>query len=497
VPSPSAIAANLSSLLYLARHHPRAETELREGVRVLLEALDGKPLTVDASLEWLVVNRARLPSGAPGVRDVSEHLLVHGASRLELPANPDPAGVLTLVRALSAYPGVYGSWEDLIASLGEGQAGAILSRAGDDFTFVHLDDPSRLEDSGEFLALKARRGESALDDDGLILAPLDDVPSVAPKVEPSGPAAPKKENPAVLQRLLDRGRSSADASDYAALLEVAQEFLDAADRAVSEPASRMYLLELRRLLTRKHFAHFAKLAAVGNHREMATAVLRRLGSEATEGLMELLVETESMAERRGYYSALTRMDDGVDIIIHHLRHPTWYVVRNAAELCGEMGLSRAVPELAKQVGHSDERVRKSIAVALNRIGTRDALEPLARMAKDGSPAIRIQVLGNLDGSRARPLAMPLAALLETEEHPDVLRELLMALGRIGTPDALLALRRVGQGEVRRLGRRGRLLAIEALGESGEPAVTVLRSFAGDADPEIAAAANRALEGAIV
>ena len=469
---------------------------MREGVRVFLEAMHGKPLTIDASLEWLVINRARMPSGAPGVREAGEQLLVHGVSRLELPANPDPAGVLTLVRTLSAYPGVYGSWEELIASLGEDQTGVILSRAGDDLTFVHLDDPSRLEDSGEFLVLQARGEGSALDD-GLILEPLEDVPSVAPKVDPSGPAAPKKEDPAVLQQLLDRGRSSADASDYAALLEVSQGFLDAADRAVSESASRMYLLELRRLLTRKHFAQFAKLAAVGDHRELATSVLRRLGSEATEVLMELLVETESMAERRGYYSALTRMDDGVEIIVHHLRHPTWYVVRNAAELCGEMGLARAVPELAKQVGHPDERVRKSIAVALNRIGSRDALEPLARMAKDGSPAIRIQVLGNLDGSRARPLAMPLAALLETEEHPDVLRELLMALGRIGTPDALLALRRVGQGEVRRLGRRGRLLAIEALGGSGESALTVLRSFAGDADPEIAAAASSALEGTVV
>jgi HEAT repeat protein len=480
----------------LARHHPKAQAELREGVRVFLEALHGEALTIDASLEWLVINHTRMPTGAPGVRDAGEHLLVHGVSRLELPANPDPAGVLTLIQTLSAYPGVYGSWDDLLASLGPDQAGARLSRAGDDLSFIHIDEPSREEDTGEFLVLQSRGSVGAFDD-GLILPPFDEVPSVAPKVEPSGPAAPKREDPAVLQRLLDRGRSSADAADYAGLLEVSQGFLDAADRAVTESASRMYLLELRRMLTRRHFAQFAKLAAVGNHREMATTVLRRLGSEATEVLMELLVETESLAERRGYYSALTRMDDGVDIIIHHLQHPTWYVVRNAAELCGEMGLARAVPELAKQVGHPDERVRKSIAVALNRIGTRDALEPLARMIKDGSPAIRIQVLGNLDGSRARPLAMPLAALLETEEHPDVLREILKALGRIGTPDALLALRRVAQGEVRRLGRRGRLLAIEALGESGDSAATVLRGFAADSDPEIAAAATRALEGAAV
>ncbi|TFG48430.1 MAG: hypothetical protein E4H38_06520, partial [Gemmatimonadales bacterium] len=138
MPSPSAIAANLSCLLYLARHHPKAESELKEAVRVFLEALHGKPLTIDASLEWLVINRARMPSGTPGVREAGEQLLVHGVSRLELPADPDPASVLTLVRTLSAYAGAYGSWEDLIGSLGEGQGGAVLSRSGDDLTFVHI-----------------------------------------------------------------------------------------------------------------------------------------------------------------------------------------------------------------------------------------------------------------------------------------------------------------------------------------------------------------------
>jgi HEAT repeat protein len=107
------------------------------------------------------------------------------------------------------------------------------------------------------------------------------------------------------------------------------------------------------------------------------------------------------------------------------------------------------------------------------------------------------VLGNLDGSRARALAMPLAALLQTEEHPDVLREVLRVLGRIGTPDALLALRRVAQGEVRRFGKRIRLQAIESLGTVGPAGAQILRSLAGDADSEIGNAAARALQDAKV
>jgi HEAT repeat protein len=92
--------------------------------------------------------------------------------------------------------------------------------------------------------------------------------------------------------------------------------------------------------------------------------------------------------------------------------------------------------------------------------------------------------------------MPVAALLEAEEDPDVLREILRALGRIATPDALLALRRVAQGELRRLGKRPRTQAIESLAHAGAAATPILRALAQDSDPEIAGAARRALEGGV-
>ncbi|HEX9894368.1 MAG TPA: HEAT repeat domain-containing protein, partial [Gemmatimonadales bacterium] len=288
-----------------------------------------------------------------------------------------------------------------------------------------------------------------------------------------------------------------ESGDYVALLKITSDFLDAADKLPTEAARRMHRLELKRLLSKHYIAQFARMAGTGAQRDLAVDVLRRLGSDATEILMDLLIETEAMAERRGYFSALTRMEDGTEIIVHHLEHPQWYVVRNAAELCGEMRLVNSVPRLAHQATHADERVRRSVAVALARIGTPEALEPLARMLKDASPQVRIQMLGNLDGSKARPLAMPLAALLQTEEHPDVLREVLRALGRIGTPDALLALRRVAQGEVRRFGKRIRLQAIESLGSVGAPGAQILRGLAGDTDPEIGFAAAKALQDSTV
>ena len=81
--------------------------------------------------------------------------------------------------------------------------------------------------------------------------------------------------------------------------------------------------------------------------------------------------------------------------------------------------------------------------------------------------------------------------VDRRERPE--EQVLRVLGRIGTPDAMLALRRVAQGEVRRFGKRIRLQAIESLGTVGPPGAQILRSLAGDTDSEIGTAAARALQ----
>ena len=495
--SPASVAANMSCLLFLARHRAEDEGEIRESARVLLACLDGREFAIEATPGWLSVNESRLPSGTPGSREVGEGLLGHGVSRIEFPAGTEMSTILPLARALAAFPGVWATWEEFLQAVGPAADHLRLTRAGTDLSVIRVHDVEPVmtaaQGARERELIAKLHAKPVVDEGGLILPPIE----VEPQPEGLQKAAPdRREEGRRMERLIAQGRSAVDAGDYGSLLQVASDFLDAMEGTRSEAQARVSRLELKRLLSKHHIAQFARMAATGNQRELSISVLRRLGSDATEILMDLLVETEAMAERRGYFSALTRMEDGTEIIIHHLDHPTWYVVRNAAELCGEMRLAKSVSKLAQHLTHPDERVRKSVAVALSRIGTPDVLEPLARMLKDASPAIRVSVLGNLEGSKSRPLAMPLAALLESEEHPDVQREILRALGRIGTPDALLALRRVAQGEVRRLPKRLRLQAIESLGGVGTPGAQILRTLAGDADSEIGTAAAKALQEAM-
>ena len=496
--SPAAVAANLSCLLFLARHKAEAEGEIRESARVLLACVDGREFAIEATPGWVSVNGTKLPSGTPGSREVGEGLLGHGVSRIEFPAGTEMSTVLPLARALAAFPGVWGTWEEFLQAIGPAAGHLRLTRAGADLSVIRVQDGEPVTTAAQARErdLIAKLHAKPVVEEGGLILPQIEVEPQAEVIHRSTASSDRREESRHMERLITQGRSAVDAGDYAALLQVTHDFLDAIETTKSEASSRVHRLELKRLLSKHHIAQFARMAATGNQRELAISVLRRLGSDATEILMDLLVETEAMAERRGYFSALTRMEDGTEIIIHHLDHPTWYVVRNAAELCGEMRLAKSVPKLARHVTHPDERVRKSVAVALSRISTPDVLEPISRMLKDSSPAIRVTVLGNLEGSKSRPLAMPLAALLESEEHPDVQREILRALGRIGTPDALLALRRVANGEMRRLPKRLRLQAIESLGGVGTPGAQILRTLAGDADAEIGSAAAKALQEAM-
>jgi HEAT repeat protein len=196
------------------------------------------------------------------------------------------------------------------------------------------------------------------------------------------------------------------------------------------------------------------------------------------------------------FNALTQMKEGQDQLIHMLGHPQWFVVRNVADLVGELGLEAAVPALTKQLDHTDERVRRQVALALAKIGTRSAAEPLRRVLRDISPEVRRQAALGVGGRKASALAMPLVVALEEEKDPEVVRELIFALGRIGSPDAVQALIKLAQPAGKFFGRKPsglRITAVEALRVAGTPAALgTLQSLVNDSDKQVRAAALQAL-----
>jgi HEAT repeat protein len=96
-------------------------------------------------------------------------------------------------------------------------------------------------------------------------------------------------------------------------------------------------------------------------------VLQRLGPEGAEALIELLTASDVLTDRRAYLAALVKCRDAVPTLIHLLGDSRWYVVRNTADLLGEMRAVEAESALLEAVKHREERVRRSVATALARL----------------------------------------------------------------------------------------------------------------------------------
>jgi HEAT repeat protein len=259
-----------------------------------------------------------------------------------------------------------------------------------------------------------------------------------------------------------------------------------------------YAITLRRALTRSTLDRLARLATSEELATVVGPVLHRGGADGVEALLALLTSAETMRERKAYMTLLKGSTEGTDRVLAMLYRPEWFVVRNLAELVGELRLEDAVPQLSELLGHEDARVRRAVAAALAKIGTVPTVEPLRRELREGTPELRAFVASCIGGPHARALAMPLVALADDETEPVVLIEYYGALGRIGTPEAVQALAKAAQSAGRLLRRTPpavRVAAVEALRHAGGPAARrALEALVKDGDRTVRAAAQKALGG---
>ncbi|MEP7345274.1 MAG: HEAT repeat domain-containing protein [Gemmatimonadaceae bacterium] len=283
------------------------------------------------------------------------------------------------------------------------------------------------------------------------------------------------------------------------VLEIYKRFLKLEETEKDPVVRRAIVVAVRRLDQPGMLRGIAQLLPA--HRELrddATSVLARYGDSGSDVLIQLLVAAETAAERRAYRVALTHCPSAVPSLIHLLGDARWFVIRNVAELLGELGVTDADGQLVQAMRHADARVRRAAAAALARLGTPRALHALQQALTDKAPAVRLQSalgLGTIRNPRAVPMVID--ALAE-EEDPDVQAALLSALGRMPTPDAVERLRRAAEPGtlIKRKPVSVRLHAIQALADAGTAAAqSALRKFAKDRDKEIQAKVERLLEQA--
>lgn len=306
----------------------------------------------------------------------------------------------------------------------------------------------------------------------------------------AGPAEPAESGqPAVaaplLEDVLKRLRKPPARDPFAALAMVAdavreavaaRRTQDAADALLGlvrqevqlgeGPLRLQYDVTLRRLLAREILRLLAGLLLDPVYRREVMEIMQRAGAAGTEELLNALIEAPTFAERRALLDALRGMRQGTDILVRMLDHHQWFVVRNVADLVGDLRVEDSVDRLGEAVAHPDLRVRKSAAVALARIGTPAAVKHLWKALRDADPQVRAEAARAVKGKGFAALAMPLLSAAESEVDPAVKGEFYRALGRIGTPDAVQALKKAAAA--------GRAEAKKALDVLSAPAGTPAR-----------------------
>jgi HEAT repeat protein len=287
-----------------------------------------------------------------------------------------------------------------------------------------------------------------------------------------------------------------DAGDWIGALGVVSALVQRDVDSTHADIRRSYMIVLRRLLTPKTLKGFAKL--LPDKRELRDALhgaFSRSGEDGVDLLIELMTTSQIPGERRAYRDALAACPHAAPMLGHMLGDPQWFVVRNAAELLGEMGATEVDGKLVETLNHPDARVRRAATGALARLGTPRALHALQDMLKDANPDIRRQAALGLGAAGQSAAAPDLIAALDLEQDGDVEQSLITALGKVGTPLAvqrLVAATKAGSLFKRRPTAL-RIAAVNALGEAGTPeAIETLRRLREDRNEDVRGAAERAL-----
>jgi HEAT repeat protein len=503
--TPAGILSDFAGVLLLLRDHPERKEELKHAFHRFVADLPDANHVLRVTPGGLAWDQIEVPVGRGELATLHDHLRGHNIGEIRLPAALMTSTLLSVFRILGAPVGTYGSFDHLSARLDAAGCGIV--------TILPLPEGTR----GASAVVPApapdgprARGEddghiNALGLDALTEAKVGMMHFATLQTHALGPtdslmdglahSNSESATTALLNQLITAGEAAARQSEWREVLKAAYGLVQLEGKNAPGAEPRTFGIALRRMLPRSALERIARLAAQGNMKAEAIAVLRRMGADSTEVLLNALVNSEDVTERRAYFNALKEMTEGGDLLIHMLSHDQWFVVRNVADLCGELRLEKAVPALARQMGHDDERVRRAVAGGLARIGGAGALEALRRALRDPVPGVRLQAAKDLDGRKSRGLAMTLAVAAEEESKSDVQKEMYLALGRIASTDAIQALRKAAEPGGRLFRRKPlsvRLAAVAGLHAAGPSAANALKELLTDDEREIREAVERSL-----
>ncbi len=204
---------------------------------------------------------------------------------------------------------------------------------------------------------------------------------------------------------------------------------------------------LRQLLSEDAIKLLAEALPAVADRAAITAVFARAGDTAVRALLHGLMNAPDALARRSYFDTIVAIDQGGARLLDALNDERWYVVRNTAALIAEMNIADADIKLEQLLTNTDERIRIAVARALVRLRTPRALSALHNAIDDSNSEVRRIAATSFSIAAAlgaRPAGGKLAAALDSENDEDVALEMMSAMGRMGSADAVQRLLRIVQ-----------------------------------------------------
>ena len=502
-------ACQYARLVWLLLHDPRNIEEQKDALRAARSVLGDGAVTIARKARRVFANGEALPDTLAAAPELGAQMIAHGVRVLTVASDAPPAELLAAARVLAGSGSAGDKGRDANEKLSALKCTAIRFGFDDASLAPALDD--MLDKVAKPLTVPT--GVRAPDDHAVGVVYAEDRGMWQHFRAESVPSQGAEE----LFAKLDAARLPAQAAqitdDLAILAEqagrdgrshvLAAVCCGLARRETQPEHERFrasYAAALRRLLRPAHLRALAKL--LPRKRDMAEdleLVLVRAGEDGADAMIELLAEEPLATDRRVLLDALPRLQAGVPTLVHMLGDARWFVVRNAADLLGEMRMASAEAALLPLLQHADERVRRSVANALINLGTTSGFRAVCVMLEAESPKTRAQAAAALAYRKDERSTVELRNALEEEPDTEVQYALLAALGKIATPAAVEQLIRASEPKRRLLERKPtafRVAAVLALGEARTPpALAALALLREDKEREVREAATMAYQHA--
>jgi HEAT repeat protein len=263
---------------------------------------------------------------------------------------------------------------------------------------------------------------------------------------------------------------------------------------------RTFGIQLRRAIPRRAIEALVDLAErEAEQRARVAEVLRWIGLDAAEVVLDRLLEGEALGVRSFYYDVLGGMPGVYPLVTPLLASRRPLSVRHGAALLGRLGLPAGIDELLPLFTHRDEGVRVAAVRAIGEIHEGPAADALRQALHHPDARTRAAAADAIGVWRGGVLAILIVASLETERDRNAWLSMVSVLGRLATMEACSALAHVAlsrRSVVRRTGysTTQRLAAVEALAmTTAATARGTLERLARDAEGVVRYAADRILE----